>query len=96
MENRGIAEAGGAAAISGLVAIGTLWAVVGAIDWVLVVGLASGAAIAAAANYRARTRHAGAVAEEAPDVTADNYEAHTPATAGDGGTEGVEADRESE
>jgi hypothetical protein len=87
MEQRGVLEAGGAALVSAGLAIGVLVVVVGAIDWVLVAGLAIGAAIAAAANYRARTGHADAVAEEAPEVTADNYERHTPPAAGDGGTE---------
>ena len=96
MDRRGIAEAGGAALVSGVVAIGALLLVVGYIDWVLVIGLAVGVAIAAAANYRARTGHADAVAAEAPAVTADNYEEHTPATAGDGGTEGVGDDRDPE
>ena len=98
MERRGIAEAGGAALASGLLAIAALWLAVGYIDWVLVVGLAAGVAIAAAANYRARTGHADAVATEAPEVTADNFEHYTPVKAGDGGTEGIadEPDRESE
>jgi|GEM_PF-975772 hypothetical protein len=98
MERRGIAEAGGAALGSGVLAIGTLWQVVGYVDWVLVVGLAAGVAIAAAANYRARTGHADAVKTQAPEVTADNFENYTPIKAGDGGTEGLEdeSDRESE
>jgi len=98
MERRGIAEAGGAALVSGVLAIGALWLTVGYVDWVLVVGLAVGVAIAAAANYRARTGHADAVETEAPEVTADNFENYTPVKAGDGGTEGIEddPDRESE
>jgi hypothetical protein len=96
MERRGIAEAGGAALGSAVLAIGALWLVVGYIDWVLVIGLAFGVAIAAAANYRARTGHADAVEAEAPEVTADNFEQHTPIKAGDGGTEGVEDDGETE
>ena len=90
MERRGIAEAGGAAVASGVLAVGALWLAVGYIDWVLVVGLAAGAAIAAAANYRARTGHADAVKTEAPEVTADNFENYTPIKAGDGGTEGLD------
>jgi len=86
-----MAEAGAAALISGAVAAGTVWMVAGTIDWVLVVGLAAGAAIAAAANYRARTGHAEAVVEEAPEVTAQNYEEFTQPAAGDGGTEGMES-----
>lgn len=89
MERRGIAEAVAGALLSGGVAAGTLLAVAGTVDWVLVAGLAMGAAIAAAANYRARTGHAEAVAGEAPAVTADNYEAFTQPAAGDGGTEGI-------
>ncbi len=92
MERRGIAEAGGAALVSALLAIAALWLAVGYVDWVLVASTAIGVAIAAAANYRARTGHADAVATEAPEVTADNFEDHTPVTAGDGGTEGIEAE----
>lgn len=87
MERRGIVEIGGAALLSGAFASAMLLGIVGHVDWVLVVGLTAGAALAAAANYRARTRHAGTVATEAPEVTADNYESHTPVKAGDGGTE---------
>ena len=94
MERRGIAEAGGAALLSAALAIGALWLAVGYVDWVLVIGLAVGVAIAAAANYRARTGHADAVEAEAPEVTADNFENYTPVKAGDGGTEGVEAESE--
>lgn len=96
MERRGLAEAGGAALASAALAIAALWLAVGYVDWVLVVGLAAGVAIAAAANYRGRTGHADAVATEAPEVTADNFENYTPVKAGDGGTEGVEDERDSE
>ena len=92
MERRGIAEAGGAALTSGLLATVALWLAVGYVDWVLVIGLAAGVAIAAAANYRARTGHAEGVEAEAPKVTADNFEHYTPVKAGDGGTEGIEDD----
>jgi len=94
MERRGIAEAGGAALLSAALAIGALWLAVGYVDWVLVIGLAVGVAIAAAANYRARIGHADAVETEAPEMTADNFENYTPVKAGDGGTEGVEAESE--
>lgn len=94
MERRGIAEVGGAALVSAVVAIATLPVVVGTISWVLVVGLAMGAAIAAAGNYRARTGHAERVATEAPEVTADNYEDYTPIAARDGGSEPAEADED--
>lgn len=94
MERRGIAEIAAAALLSGAFASATLLFAVGYVDWVLTVGLTAGAALAAAANYRARTRHADSVATEAPEVTADNYESHTPVKAGDGGTEeGKESDR---
>jgi len=96
MDRRGIAEAGGAAAVSGAVAIAVLLQVVGYIDWVLVIGTTAGVAIAAAANYRARTGHAEAVADEAPDVTAHNYEEYTPIKARDGGTEPEESDDDDE
>ena len=95
METRGIVEAVAAGLTSGVAAAGTLQVVAGTIDLPLVVGLAAGAAIAAAANYRARTGHAETVAEEAPEVNAENYEEFTQAAAGDGGTEGMEAVDES-
>jgi len=85
MDRRGLAEVGGAALGSGGLAAVGLLVVVGRLDWVLIVGLAAGVAIAAAANYRARTKHAAKVADEAPAVTEDNYEKHGRATAGDGG-----------
>lgn len=96
MEPRGIAEAGGAALVSGVLAAAALWLAVGYVDWVLVVGTAAGVAIAVAANYRARTGHADAVKAEAPEVTADNFENYTPVKAGDGGTEGIADDTESD
>jgi len=92
METRGIVEIGAAAVFSGGVAVGTLWVVAGAIDWPLVVGLTVGVAIAAAANYRARTGHAESVAEKAPDVTVDGYDEHARPAAGDGGTERSDGD----
>ncbi|WP_424001856.1 hypothetical protein ACOZ4I_00245 [Haloarcula salina] len=85
MDRRGLAEVGGAALGSGVLAAGGLLVVVGRLDWVLIVGLAAGVAIAAAANYRARTKHAAKVADVAPAVTEDNYERHGRTTAGDGG-----------
>jgi len=96
MERRGLVEAGGAALVSSVLAVAGLWLAVGYVDWVLVVGLAAGVAIAAAANYRARIGHAEAVAEEAPEVTADNFENYTPIKAGDGGTEGLDEESETE
>lgn len=92
MQRRGIAEVGGAALASAVLAIAALWLAVGYVDWVLVVGTAAGVAIAVAANYRARTGHADAVEAAAPEVTAHNFENHTPVKAGDGGTEGVDGD----
>jgi len=94
MDQRGLLEAGGAAVVSGGLATAGLWLFVGAVDWVLVTGLTVGVAIAAAANYRARTGHADGVAEEAPEVTADDFEDHTQSAAGDGGTAAHEAGRE--
>lgn len=85
MDRRGLAEVGGAALGSGVLAAAGLLVIVGRLDWVLIVGLAAGVAIAAAANYRARTKHAAKVADQAPAVTEDNYERHGRATAGDGG-----------
>jgi len=91
MDRRGLAESLGAGLVSGVLAVVGQWFAVGAVDWVLVVGLVAGVAIAAAANYRARTGHAEAVVEEAPGVTAQNYEEFTQPAAGDGGTEGMES-----
>ncbi|WP_135303377.1 hypothetical protein [Haloarcula amylovorans] len=85
MDGRGIAEVVGSALVSGGLAVAGLWLFAGYIDWVLVVGLTVGVAIAAAANYRGRTGHADRVAAEAPEVTADNYEAYTERAASDGG-----------
>lgn len=87
MDGRGLAETGGAALVSGGLAVAGLWLFAGRIDWVLVVGLVACVALATAANYRARSAHAAQVAEEAPEVTRENYERHGPATAGDGGRE---------
>lgn len=85
MDRRGIAEVGSATLGSGVLAVAGL-RFVGKIDWITVVGLMAGVAIAVAANYRARTRHAAHVAAEAPAVTEDNYEQHGRPKAGDGGT----------
>lgn len=85
MDRRGIAEAGGAALVSAGLAVAGLWLFAGRIDWIPVVGLAAGVAIAAAANYRARNRHADHVATEAPTVTAENHRGFGPETARDGG-----------
>jgi len=87
MDRRGLAEALGAALVSGVLAVVGQLLAIGAVDWVLVAGLVAAVAIAAAANYRARTGHADAVADEAPEATADNYEQYTPVKAGDGGTD---------
>ena len=78
MDRHGIAEAGGGAVVSGLLAIGAPWLAAGYVDWVLVVGLAAGVAIAT----------------EAPEVTADNFENDTPVKVGDGGTEDDRGDVE--
>lgn len=85
MDRRGIAEVGGLSLAGGVLAIAAQRVIVGGIDWVLVAGLIACVGIAAAANYRARTKHAAKVATEAPAVTEDNYEQHGRPTAGDGG-----------
>ncbi|MBV0925515.1 hypothetical protein KTS45_15015 [Halomicroarcula limicola] len=87
MDRRGTAEVVGSALVSGGLAVAGLRLFAGSIDWVLVVGLVAGVAIAAAANYRGRTGHADRVAAEAPEVTADNYEAHAERAASDGGSD---------
>ena len=66
MDRRGIAEIGGAALACEAAAAITFRVVAGTIDWLLVVGIGITAAIAAAANYQARTAHSNAVADSAP------------------------------
>jgi len=87
MDGRGLAETVGAALVSGGLAVAGLWLFAGRIDWLLVVGLVDCVTLATAANYRARSGHAAQVAEEAPELTRENYERHGPAAAGDGGCE---------
>lgn len=67
MDRRGIAETVGAALVSGGLAVAALWLFVGAINWILVVGLVVCVGLATAANYRGRTGHARRVAERAPN-----------------------------
>lgn len=86
MNRRGLAETVGSALVSGGLAAAALQLFVGRINWVLVVGLALCVALAAAANYRARTGHANRVADKAPEVGPDNYDEYGPAAASDGGT----------
>ena len=69
MEQRGMVESGGAALACALAAAVTFSFVAGTVDWVLVIGIGTCAAIAGAANYRARTGHSQRVADEAPDAT---------------------------
>jgi len=85
MDRRGIAEAGGAALVCAGLAVTGLWLFAGRVDWVPVVGLAAGVAIAAAANYRARNRHAAQVAAEAPTVSAEDHRDVGPEATRDGG-----------
>ncbi|MEF8973632.1 MAG: hypothetical protein V5A15_01975 [Haloarcula sp.] len=85
MDRRGIVEVGGLSLAGGVLAIAAQQVVVGGIDWVPVVGLVACVGLAAAANYRARTKHAAQVATEAPAVTEDNYEQHGRSAASDGG-----------
>ncbi|WP_336336148.1 hypothetical protein [Haloarcula brevis] len=85
MDRRGIAEVGGLSLAGGVLGTVAQQAVVGSVDWVLVAGLVACVAIAAAANYRARTGHAAQVATEAPAVTEENYEQHARRASGDGG-----------
>ncbi|WP_225332764.1 hypothetical protein [Halomicrobium urmianum] len=66
MDRREALEAGGAALACMVAATGTFYAVAGVVDWALVLGIGVSAAIAAAANYRARVGHAEQVADEAP------------------------------
>lgn len=66
MDRRGTVEIGAAAIACAAAAAITFEVVAGRIDWLLVVGIGMTAAIAAAANYQARTSHSAAVADEAP------------------------------
>lgn len=68
MDRRGLVESGGAAVACALAAAATFQVVAGTIDWVLVLGIAMCAAIAASANYRARVGHSEQVADEVSDV----------------------------
>ena len=86
MDRRGLAESLGAGLGTGLLTTVAQLLVVDTVSWIPVVGLVLCVALAAAANYRARTGHAETVASEAPEVTAENYEKYTPVKAGDGGT----------
>lgn len=72
MDRREAFEAGGAALACMVAATGTFYAVAGAVDWVLVLGIGVCAAIAAAANYRARVGHSERVADEAPEAALDD------------------------
>ncbi|WP_226011559.1 hypothetical protein [Halomicrobium salinisoli] len=72
MDRREAIEAGGAALACMVAGAGTFYAVAGAVDWVLVLGIGMCAAIAAAANYRARVGHAEQVADEAPGATIED------------------------
>ena len=74
MDRRGLVESGGTALACALAAAGTFQFVAGTIDWVLVLGIAMCAAIAASANYRARVDHSEQVADEAPDVSSAEVE----------------------
>ena len=68
MEQRGMAESGGAAVACAVAAAATFQVVAGGIDWPLVLGIGLCAGIAGAANYKARTGHSANVADEAPAV----------------------------
>ena len=66
MDTRGLAEIAGASLACAVAAAGTFQVVAGTVDWLMVVGIGMTAAIAAAANYQARTTHSDAVADSAP------------------------------
>ncbi|MBX0295811.1 hypothetical protein [Haloarcula nitratireducens] len=85
MDGRGIAEVIGSALVGGGLAVAGPWLFADSVDWVLVVGLTVGVAIAAAANYRGRTGHAERVAAEVPEVTDDDCESYAERAAGDNG-----------
>jgi hypothetical protein len=91
MDRRGIAEVGGLSLAGGGLATAIQQVIAGSVDWVPVVGLVACVGIAAAANYRARTKHAAQVAAAAPAVTEDNYERHGLRAAGDGGVPPADA-----
>lgn len=68
MDQRHVLEGGGAAVACTVAAAATFQYVAGTVDWVFVLGIGLCAAIAASANYRARTAHSEQVADEAPTV----------------------------
>lgn len=74
MEQRQVLEAGGTALACTIAAAATFQYVGGAIDWAFVLGIGLCAAIAAAANYQARTSHSEQVADSAPTVDAETLE----------------------
>jgi len=71
MDQRHVLEAGGGAVACTVAAAGTFQYVAGTIDPVFVFGIGLCAAIAASANYRARTGHSEQVADEAPTVESE-------------------------
>jgi len=77
MEQRHVLEAGGSAVACTVAAAATFQYVAGAIDWAFVLGIGVCAAIAASANYQARTSHSEHVADEAPTVDGDRFDDST-------------------
>lgn len=84
MERRALLEVGGATAISVALAAVAVYVLVGGINWPMVVGAGMMAALATAANYRARTTHSAAVADEAP-----SGETREATAAGEDATDGA-------
>lgn len=82
MDRRGLLETGATTLACGAATAGLLRAGTGGIDWWMVIGVALGAAFAAAANYRARVRHSGRVADAAPEFTEATTTAGSDATGG--------------
>lgn len=74
MEQRHVVEAGGTAVACTIAAAATFQVVGGAIDWAFVLGIGLCAAIAASANYQARTSHSEQVADSAPTVEGEALE----------------------
>lgn len=71
MDRRCLLETGGITLACGITTAGMLHVSAGSVDWALVLGVAVGAAFAAAANYRGRVRHSEHVADAAPVVGPD-------------------------
>lgn len=87
MDRRGCLETGAITLAAGLATVGVLQASPGGFDWSLLLGVLVGTALAAAANYRARTGHAEQVADTAPNVVEGRPGSAADPTEGPGSVE---------